>query len=133
MPMAVVPGGVPETVALWLQLVPKANRNSATPRAANRSLSGSGVNAPRPRSRRLASAATEARTISQSAHGFDPKSGPAEGPPYGGGRLTERVDSTVVLTVIVAAAAAVPFNVKAEGDHEQLDAAGTPLQLSSTT
>ena len=133
MAMMVVPGGVPETVALWLQLVPKANRNSATPRAANRSLSGSGVNAPRPRSRRLASAATEARTISQSAHGFDPKSGPAGGPPYGGGRLTERVDSTVVVTVIVAAAVVAPFNVRADGDHEQLDAAGTPPQLSSTT
>src|SRR5437867_1990325 len=133
MPMAVVPGGVPETVALWLQLVPKANRNSATPRAANRSLSGSGVNAARPRSRRLASAAAEARTMSQNAHGFDPKSGPTGGPPYGRGRLTERVDSTVVLTVIVAVAAAAPFNVKAEGDHEQLDAAGTPLQPSSTT
>ena len=37
MVIAVFPGGVPETVALWLQLVPKANRSIATPRAANRS------------------------------------------------------------------------------------------------
>jgi len=132
MVMVVVPGGVPETVALWLQLVPKANRNSATPKTANRSFCGSATNAARPRARRLASAA-EARTISQSAHDFDPKSGPAGGSPYRGGRLTERADSTVVLTVMVAVAAAEPFNVKAEGDHEQLDAAGTPLQLSSTT
>jgi len=71
--------------------------------------------------------------MSQSAHGFDPKSGPAGGSPYRGGRLTERADSTVVLTVMVAVAAAEPFNVKAEGDHEQLDAVGRPLQLSSTT
>jgi len=71
--------------------------------------------------------------MSQSAHGLDPKSGPPRGSPYGGGRLTERVDSTVVVTVIVAVAVAAPFNVKAEGDHEQLDAVGRPLQLSSTT